>query len=90
MSVQNLFATLANFVTAVMGTYVALAGWRRVVAYVSVSLSFRAINRSAWREAEGRQARERVSCVARPPCVNTAGEARQRRVYNTKGVCYTC
>jgi len=44
--------------------------------------SVRAINRSAWSEAEGRQARERVPCVA--------GEARQRRVYNTKEVCYTC
>ena len=45
-----------------------------------VCLSVRAI------AAEGRQARERVQCVARPPCVSTAGEARQRRVYNTKEV----
>ena len=50
----------------------------------------RAINRSAWREAEGCQAREHAPCIARPPCVSTAGEARQGRVYNTKEVCYKC
>jgi len=41
------------------------------------------------RAAEGRQARVCVLRTAGPPCVSTAGEARQRRVYNTK-VCYTC
>jgi len=55
-----------------------LSGWLVGKSCLSrVSLSVR---------AEGRQAR----VCARPPCLNTAGEARQRRVSNTKEVSYTC
>jgi len=65
---------------------VRLAGW---LAGWLVSRVCRA-SRVCLRAAEGRQERVCVPCAARLPCLRTAGEARQRRVYNTKEVCYTC
>jgi len=48
----------------------------------------------------GKSCLSRVACLSAcgrgppgpsvSPCVSTTGEVRQRRVYNTKEVCYTC